>query len=372
MRQYGPDPTPGPQEPDRARPGFVNLPPDVENLEDDPNLVMPSIESGGDPMDALRAQRREYQLTERRLRHQLVGGDDEIARLNDGVQLLRNQVDYEYNLAQDEIERGQHWYRRFQEVDQQNRNITRVLNDVHRRNARLERQVRGQGGNSNEDAKFARRAMDLADRQQVEIRRQREENERLRRRLINQPSDDQDQQIEAQAQRMRAQTQQISGQAEEITRLRADVTQSQREANEMEQYIQLQDRRLAAQNAQIQRQAEQIQNLEQERRTGQHIARDQRRLTDHQERPIVHNPRHGLTEVRQIAALMARYDRAPPAGNAPAAVNAPPVVNAPQRRPPRPQPRRPQRPRQPTLSPAARRLPRACKNKVKSYKEPRG
>ncbi|KAL8691929.1 MAG: hypothetical protein Q9218_002937 [Villophora microphyllina] len=70
-------------------------------------------------------------------------------------------------------------------------------------------------------------------------------------------------------------------------------------------------------------------------------------------------------------ANSARVLNAPQQINAPQQANVPPPVNAPPQQPRQRRPQRPQQPQRPTPSPQARRLPRACKGKVRSYKQPR-
>lgn len=276
QEDYGSDPSPGSVETDRPRPGFSRYPQDIGNFEEDPNLVMPTIEEGRDPLLALRAQRGAYQVAERRFRHQLVERDDQNRAFMDENSRLRAEA--------------------------------RVQTDR------------------------MKRFDDLADEQQRMIRqlnRTRPSAETLRAR---------DRQVENQAGQIQDQAQEIHNQAQRNQVQAIRITNQNRTINRLAEECQIQQDRAANAERLVQILRQQLQD-QAEQAQAQIQARD-----------------------RQIAAWTAN-----------AAV--PQAINAPPQRQPRPRQRHPRPPRQrrhTPPSPAARRLPRACKNKVASYKEPRG
>ncbi|KAL9587243.1 MAG: hypothetical protein Q9212_000402 [Teloschistes hypoglaucus] len=326
---WGSDRTTGSTETDHARPGFESLSLDVGILETDPERVLPTIEEGRDPILALQAQRASFQLDERRLRHELGRRDDEIAdlqrQLNDERICTRRH-------------QGNH-----QRLAEEHNDLKTRLRIVDRLDAR---HAQNQAAILRENIAEDRRAHVEEERPRIHDEMRNESPEGLL-------GDNNTADLRPWRQAPQDRPQLVENQAQEIRRL--DEAR-QRAVDE-----------LLTERALREAQADEIRELN---ARIQHLEGSVAEQNEQNEQ----NTAQGNGRTASVA-----NDIPPQTTNSQQALNGPPTaaaaqqVNAPTQQPQGQRPARRGRRQAPAAAPPVRTLPaRACKNNVKSYKDPGG
>ncbi|KAL8660843.1 MAG: hypothetical protein Q9202_006170 [Teloschistes flavicans] len=330
QQDWGSDRTPGSTEINHARPGFEHLPPDAGILEIDPTRVLPTIEEGRDQIRALHAQRQSYQVDERRFRHELVDRDDEIAHLQ--------------RQASEERRRGQHLPAAYRLLDQIHQRLDREHQELRQRYEVLE----GQADLWQNLAEACRPpSIEQTLRNYDEMREELWEELRgntntAEFRPVWQVPQERSQLAEGRAQEIRGLDEARERAVNELSEERAQRVAQDNRIRELNARIQTLESRGEEQNDQV------AQITTQGSGATASIANNIP--------PQRANPLQVLT--------------ASPQTNATQQINAPPQQR--QRRRPARRARAQAPAVAPPAAPPARRLPRACKYNVKSYKEPRG
>lgn len=405
---YGSDRTTGSTETDDSRPGFGPLPRDVGIVETDPTRVLPTIEEGRDPILALEAQRASFQVNERTLTRELGSCKDLVDYLARQLEEARALAVYHLHNSQRLAEEHRHLQARFRALDQVGKqqldhsrpkcpalvytlNVTvadiRVCKalDFRRELAHVRNEAANPRGNIAED----RRAPVEEERPRIYDEMGNESPEgplgdnTANLRPLRQAPQGQPQLVENQAREIRRLGEARRRAVDELSAERALREAQADEIRELNARIQHLEGRVAEQNDQI------------EQNTAQGNGRTASVANDIP--PQTTNSQQALDGPQ--AAVPAQQVNAPPQqpqgqrrarrGREQAPTAAPPQqpqgqrprrgtrqqapAAAPPQQPQGQQPAGPPQQQAPAAAPPVRRLPaRACKNNVKSYKEPRG
>ncbi|KAL8641934.1 MAG: hypothetical protein Q9228_001328 [Teloschistes exilis] len=291
-------------------------------LETDPRRVLPTIEEGRDPILALQAQRASYRLDKRRLRHELGHRDDEIARLQRQVSKERRRAQHPpgaYALP------NQHY-----QPEDRRAPLEEERPRIHYE-MRNESPERLQGDNNTADL-----------------------------RPLQQVPQDRSRLVDDQAQEIRRLDEARQRAVDELSAERALREAQAHQIRELNARIQILEDGVAEQDDQIE------QNTAQGDGRIASAANDIPPQTANSQQALNGPP--AAVPPQQVSAPPQQPQRQRPArrGGRRAPAAAPPQQPQGQR------PARRGRQQAPTAAPPVRRLPaRACKNNVKSYKEPR-